>query len=357
MARPICNTRVYCDHDGDMDQYEHGKSYMQYSTGDRSAYVSFVRYSDRFNTATLPKQHCMVSKTTCDAANHQCVDRDSKVYKYKLKPPKPPKKCTRLKSTIITNTEDRQYNKWTTNCRNLFCNCKQSNKSSSKAGLEGNDQCNKYTDGKSNRSPSHYMSQYVSADSSSSHYMSQYVSADSSSSHYMPQYVSADSSSSHYMPQYVSADSSSSHYMSQYVSADSSSSHYMPQYVSADSSSSHYMPQYVSADSSSSHYMPQYVSTGSSSSHYMPQFVSANSSSSHYMSQYVSADSSSSHYMSQFASAGSSSDTLSDERTRKALEWTRIKRLLFLVGILLGILVALGVVVGTVVMAPQTNKG
>ena len=214
-----------------MDHCEHGKAYTQYSTGDRSACVSYVRYSDRFNTATLPKQHCMVSKTTCDAANHLCVDRDSKVYKYKLKPPKPPKRCTRLKSTIITNTEDRQYNKWTTNCRNLFCNCKQSNKSSSKAGLEGNDQCNKYTNGKSNRSPSHYMPQYVSADSSSSHYMS------------------------------------------------------------------------------------------------------------------------------QFAPAGSSSDTLSDERTRKALEWTRIKRLLFLVGILLGILVALGVVVGTVVMASQTNKG
>ena len=241
---PTCS-RVYSDHDGDMDQYEHGKAYTQYSTGDRSACVSYVRYSDRFNTVTLPKQHCMVSKTTCDAANHLCVDRDSKVYKYKLKPPTPPKKCTRLKSTIMTNTEDRQYNKWTTICRNLFCNCKQSNKSSSKAGLEGNDQCNKYTDGKSSRSPSHYM------------------------------------------------------------------------------------PQYVSAGPSSSHYMPQYVSAGPSSCH----------------------------YMSQFTSAGSSSDTLSHEQTRKALEWTRIKRLLFLVGILLGILVTLGVVVGTVVMAPQKNKG
>ena len=132
MARPIRNTRVYSDHDRDMDHYEHDKAYTQYSTGDRSACVSFVRYSDRLNTATLPKQHCMVSKTTCDAANHMCVDRDSKIYKYKLKPPKPPKKCTRLQSTIITNTEDRQYNKWTTICRNLFCNCTQSNTSSSK---------------------------------------------------------------------------------------------------------------------------------------------------------------------------------------------------------------------------------
>ena len=34
-------SRVYGDHDRDMDHYEHGKAYTQYSTGDRSACVSY----------------------------------------------------------------------------------------------------------------------------------------------------------------------------------------------------------------------------------------------------------------------------------------------------------------------------
>ena len=49
---------------------------------------------------------------------------------------------------------------------------------------------------------------------------------------------------------------------------------------------------------------------------------------------------------------------LNNNRARKASEWCRVKRLLFLVGILLGILVALGgIVVGFIVLAPHRNKG
>ena len=49
---------------------------------------------------------------------------------------------------------------------------------------------------------------------------------------------------------------------------------------------------------------------------------------------------------------------LNNNRARKASEWSRVKRLLFLVGILLGILVALdGIVVGFIVLAPHRNKG
>ena len=49
---------------------------------------------------------------------------------------------------------------------------------------------------------------------------------------------------------------------------------------------------------------------------------------------------------------------LNNNRAKKRKDWTRIKRLMFLVGILMGIIVALGgIVVGFVVLAPFNKKG
>ncbi len=57
------------------------------------------------------------------------------------------------------------------------------------------------------------------------------------------------------------------------------------------------------------------------------------------------------------AAASSPRTLLNNNRMRKRREWSRIRRLLFLAGIISGILIALGgVIVGFVVLAPSRNK-